>query len=175
MTERKRQLLSVLAVMALVFVADQATKLAVVKYIEVGTFTHQGEGPAFFTFTHQRNEGLVNGAFRDKPIVAMTAPLLAVCVLIYLYRHLVATSWVQNIAYGMVAGGALGNIVDRFLRGSVVDFLQFHFHFIPFDFPWKFYPAFNIADSGICVGVVLLIFTWRHPEEGQTPDAADPA
>ncbi len=60
----------------------------------------------------------------------------------------------------MVLGGALGNFIDRLRFGSVTDFLQVHFYFIPFDFPWKFYPAFNLADSAIVMGVIALVFTW---------------
>ena len=76
------------------------------------------------------------------------------------------------IAYGMILGGALGNFIDRIRLGAVTDFFQFHFLFIPFDFPWKYYPAFNIADSGIICGVILLFFTLNTagtPEE-TTPE-----
>ncbi len=55
-----------------------------------------------------------------------------------------------SVALGLVAGGALGNVIDRILYGAVVDFLDFHIG----DWHW---PAFNVADSAITVGVVLLI------------------
>ena len=61
----------------------------------------------------------------------------------------------------MIVGGAFGNIIDRILFRSVTDFLQFHFYFIPFDFPWKVFPAFNVTDAAIDVGVVLLIISWN--------------
>lgn len=76
-----------------------------------------------------------------------------------MYRQLDPASRLQAIAYGCVLGGALGNLIDRFRHGSVTDFLQFHFLFIPFDFPWKYYPSFNIADAGIICGIVVLFFT----------------
>jgi len=115
----------------------------------------------FFHFTHQRNEGLVGGLFSDYPVVTYVAPVIATIVLVYLFRHLNPASRIQSLAYGMVLGGALGNITDRVRFGSVTDFLQFHFYFIPFDFPWRYYPAFNVADSCITVGVVLLILSWN--------------
>jgi signal peptidase II len=169
---RKKQVTCILIALSIVLIADQVTKIMVVQNIEHGGERLHVRAKQFFWLTHERNPGLVNGMFRDKPLVALAAPILASLVLVYLYRHLVVTSIYQAIAYGMVAGGAAGNLIDRVFRGEVVDFLQLHFHFIPFDFPWKLYPAFNLADSAICVGVVLLIFSWHRSEE---PDAAEAA
>jgi len=104
--------------------------------------------------------------------VALLGPVFASLVLMYLFRYLDPASKVQSVAYGLVAGGAIGNLIDRFRLGWVTDFFQFHFYFIPFEFSWKRYPAFNVADSAICVGVVLLVITW-HMAKGD--DAADPA
>ncbi|MDY0034116.1 MAG: signal peptidase II, partial [FCB group bacterium] len=92
-------------------------------------------------------------------------PLFATAVLVYLFKHLNPLSKLQSVAYGCVAGGAIGNLIDRFRLGSVTDFIQVHFVFVKFDFPWKLYPAFNIADSAICIGVAaLIILTWRTPQ-----------
>ncbi len=143
-----------------ILLVDQVTKAAIVHWIPEGSVTFDGRETTFFFITHERNTGLVGGAFNDRPLVAYIAPLFAAGVLVYLFRHLHQDSRTQAIAYGMVAGGAIGNLIDRFFRGSVVDFLQVNFYFVPFDFPWKRYPAFNIADSGICTGVVLLMISW---------------
>lgn len=155
----------VLITLAVIFVLDQVTKLIILETIPLGSIDYTGREREFFHFTHERNEGLVGGAFRNHTWIPKVAPVFATFVLIYLYRHLNPASRLQNIAYGLVAGGAIGNLFDRIFRGSVVDFLQFHFYFIPFDFPWKRYPAFNVADSAICIGVFLLIVSWRHFEE----------
>lgn len=67
--------------------------------------------------------------------------------------------WVQVVA-GMVAGGAVGNLIDRMRLGYVLDFLDFHYA------GWS-WPAFNLADSAISVGVTLLVLSWlvgRSPE-----------
>jgi signal peptidase II len=170
MTARRSQVMIILAVFLFVLVCDQVTKTIITHTIPENSVSFVGKEREFFFFTHQRNPGLVGGMFSEIPYVAYVAPLLATLVLIYLYRHLDPASRLQTVAYGMIAGGALGNLVDRFFRdGGVVDFLQFQFWFVPFDFPWKTYPAFNVADSAICVGVFLLLVGWRGPSEDNAP------
>jgi signal peptidase II len=155
MSPRKSQLTWIGAVLGIVFGVDQITKELIRRTIEQDA---PYRGDVFFHLTHQRNTGLMGGAFGDTPIVAYIAPLFALCVLIYMFRQLNPQSRWQSFAFGMLLGGALGNIVDRLRLGWVTDFLQFHFLFIPFDFPWKYYPSFNVADMGIIGGVILLFF-----------------
>ena len=57
----------------------------------------------------------------------------------------------------LILGGAVGNVIDRVLRGAVVDFLQFHFGILAPIFPGGFFPSFNVADSAITVGAVCLV------------------
>lgn len=166
MTTRRRQLVWLLTALFVVLVADQVTKAIVIAKLEPGTPFRDN---TFFYFSHQRNTGLVGGMFSDVPAVAMLAPIFATGVLIYLFRHLDPGSRWQALGYGMVVGGAIGNLIDRVRLHSVTDFLQFHFYFIPFDFPWKFYPAFNIADSGICVGVAILMIAWSTAKPEDAP------
>lgn len=65
----------------------------------------------------------------------------------------------ERIGYGMVIGGALGNVVDRLRFGAVADFFHFHVG----SFSW---PAFNVADSAICLGVILLLWMMTfHPQK----------
>ncbi|HOZ49504.1 MAG TPA: signal peptidase II [Candidatus Hydrogenedentes bacterium] len=163
----------VLTVFAFIVCADQVTKAMVRAQYPETDFSFLREGPKLFRISHQHNEGLVGGMFEEKPPVAMAAPVLASLVLLYLFRHLDAKSKWQSLAYGLVAGGAVGNLIDRFRIGHVTDFLQFHFYFIPFDFPWKLFPAFNVADSAICTGVFLLVITWNAmPKHQDVPDTA---
>lgn len=163
---RRHQGILILSVFLTVLLLDQVTKAIITYKIPEGSVSFAGRDEEFFFFTHTRNPGLVGGMFDDYPWVVYAAPVLATLVLIYLYRHLDPASRLQGLAYGMIAGGAVGNLVDRFFReGGVVDFLQFQFWFVPFDFPWKQYPAFNVADSAICVGVFLLLVGWRNPDE----------
>ena len=75
------------------------------------------------------------------------ALLLSMALCIWMWR---AESLLLGTALGFVVGGALGNVIDRFLHGAVVDFLDFH----AAGYHW---PAFNVADSAITIGVVILI------------------
>ena len=168
---RKRQVIIVLAVFVVVLCADQISKAFIVAKIPANSVRYKPH--TLFWITHERNPGLVNGMFRDNPVIPFVAPLLATGVLLYLFRHLNPAKHFQTVAFGMVAGGALGNIADRLRLGSVTDFLQFHFYFLPFNFPWKYYPAFNIADSCICVGVVLLLVSWNAWTTTEKPDAVN--
>ena len=158
MTARKAQLTWVASLLLGVFHFDQATTAIVRATLELGTAARDG---VFFQFVHYRNEGLVGGTFSSFRLVAFIAPPIALAILVFLFRHLEPTSRWQAAAYGSIVGGALGNIADRLLFGGVTDYLQFNFHFIPFDFPWKFFPAFNVADAAIDIGVVVLIVTWN--------------
>lgn len=166
MTARKEQLKWVLSATLAVLILDQASKAIVRITLATGL---SGRDDVFFQLVHHLNLGLVGGAFSGLPLVAYIAPPLALAILIYLFRHLEPSSRWQSAAYGAVLGGAFGNIIDRLLLGGVTDFLQFHFLFIPFDFPWKYFPAFNVADAMIDIGVVVLVVTWNT---GVRKDAA---
>jgi len=172
LTPRKRQILIAISVFACVLVTDQVTKAVVrakLSPLEAPVITHQGP---FFQLSHQHNPGLVGGMFRENRTIALLAPMVATLVLLYLFTHLNPQSRLQAIAFGLVAGGAIGNLADRVRLGHVTDFLQFHFYFVPFNFPWKIYPAFNVADTGICTGVFLLVLTWNWLEKSDVPDPA---
>lgn len=80
-------------------------------------------------------------------LLMVVGAIMVVGLLIWLSR---APKPLIQIALGLVAGGAIGNIIDRGIYGAVADFFDFH------AFGWH-WPAFNIADSGICIGVGLLI------------------
>lgn len=158
MTAQRAQLKWIAYAVAGILALDQITKTLVRLRLEPGT---PFRDDVFFRFVHYQNRGMVGGAFSDWPVVAFIAPLLAIAVLIFLFRHLQQTSKWQSASYGIIVGGALGNIIDRILYRGVTDFLQFHFYFIPFNFPWKIFPAFNVADTAIDIGVVVLVFSWN--------------
>ncbi len=111
--------------------------------------------PGFFNFSLTMNKGVAFGMFSQLPdflrILALcSTTLIALGVLVWIYRRYGRYSrWIAG-ALGLVGGGALGNLLDRLRYGAVVDFLDFYLG----NWHW---PAFNIADSGICVGVVLLV------------------
>ena len=80
------------------------------------------------------------------------------------WRTRQTASWALKASFGLILGGAAGNLLDRVTKGYVVDFIHFQIPAIHFDFA-----VFNVADSGICIGVVLLAFLlWRsdtHTDE----------
>ena len=151
------------------YLADQITKAIVRATIDQGTFARDG---VFLQLVHHENTGIVGGAFRNVPFVGYIAPVFAFVLLIYLFRHLRNDSRIQVIGYALVLGGAVGNITDRVVFGAVTDFIQVHFYFVPFDFPWKFFPTFNVADACIDVGVVLMLLTWGWREESDVARTA---
>ena len=93
---------------------------------------------------------------------------------VYLFRHsLELNRKTVQLAFGMLIGGALGNLMDRVLRGHVVDFLDFHLGFtIPVILSNGRYPAFNIADCGIVIGVFIYLLTGFFQSKQETKEIA---
>jgi len=112
--------------------------------------------PKFFNLTLHFNKGAAFGLFSNladgqRQVAITVTTLLALgCVVFLLIKDYLSDPLGQT-ALAMVFGGALGNIVDRLRFGEVVDFLDFHYA----GYHW---PAFNLADSLICIGVLILLF-----------------
>jgi len=147
MTFRYRILL---VVSALVLVLDQATKL----YIDRSMALHSSISVIenFFSITYLRNKGaafgiLANSAYRLPFFLMVSA--VAVCVIFVVIKKLREDQRLAASSLSLIFSGALGNLIDRVRLGEVIDFLDAHWY----DHHW---PAFNIADSAICVGVFLL-------------------
>ncbi|MCF7522223.1 signal peptidase II [Neisseria sp. ZJ106] len=138
-----------LAVAAVIL--DQATKLAV-----LANFQYQERLniiPDFFDLTLVFNPGAAFSFLADQGgWQKFFFLLLAVLISGYLIRAVIRDDFARwgKIGAAMIVGGAFGNVIDRLLYGHVVDFLLFYWQ------NW-FYPAFNVADSFICVGAVLLV------------------
>lgn len=146
------------AVLALVL--DQATKLAVIQYID--EYTRIAVMP-FFNLTHVHNPGAAFSFLGDADGWQrwfFTAIAFAVSgLLIYWLRKNKVTQVMQNISFALILGGAIGNVIDRLAYGHVIDFLDMYVG----SYHW---PAFNIADSAICIGAVLLIWeAWTQPKQ----------
>ena len=117
--------------------------------------------PDFFSLTHVRNTGGAFGLFAGEATAIRTALFLiiscvAVGILWYLYRTVTqGRKWI-GAGFSLILAGAVGNMIDRFRFGEVVDFLDVHIG----AYHWA---AFNVADSDICVGVgILLVNMFRH-------------
>jgi len=143
-------------VLAAVLVVDQATKALVRGGLELGS-----EDPVFplVKLVHVRNRGVAFGAFEDQTIVVVLAIALAVGALVaYFAKHRdQPLVWLPT---GLLAGGAIGNVVDRVRDGFVTDFVK-----LP---SW---PAFNVADMAITFGVLALLLVVERSDDR----AAQPA
>ena len=121
--------------------------------------------PNLFEIVHVRNTGAAFGigANSDSQLVPLllNAGALAVFFVVVVYAIRTAvTDRVLQVGLHLILGGAIGNLFDRFRLGYVVDFLDVYIH----DHHW---PAFNVADSAICIGIALLFLDMRRRPESQ--------
>lgn len=139
----KRLILTVLGILIL----DQSSKIAVENLLPLG---HSVPLLSFFAFTHVQNTGAAFGflAQSNKLFIGLTVVILA--LLVKMHKELVAQGPWARVGISLVWGGALGNLVDRLRNGAVTDFLDVYWR------AWH-WPAFNVADSAISVGVGLLL------------------
>ncbi len=133
---------------------DQITKYMVSKYLTLYESIEIIAGK--FNITYIKNRG---GAFGilgwiDSPLLNigfLLLSILALIIIILLIKKADDKAVIPNISFSLVLGGALGNMIDRIRIGEVIDFLDIHWN----SYHW---PAFNIADSAITIGMILLIF-----------------
>jgi signal peptidase II len=155
----KKWLLFVFLVGAVVAL-DQSTK----QYVDATFSLYESRPvvPGYFNLTHVRNTGAAFGLLsRQDPtflrLFFLSVTGLAFVIVTFYYSRI---PWSQRLTLwglGLIMGGALGNGIDRYTIGQVIDFLDVYVG----DFHW---PAFNVADSAICTGVgLLLIDSFRRP------------
>lgn len=146
----KNRYLFLIAVALPVIILDQATKLFIVRTLEFhGTITVVEN---FFEIIHTRNQGAAFGFLRDSAIrlpFLITVSIVAALVVLAVFRKLRPDQKPTAWGLALVFAGAIGNLIDRVRLGEVIDFLNVHWY-------EHFWPAFNVADSAICVGVGLL-------------------
>lgn len=128
----------------------------------------------FFNLTYVRNTGAAFGflASADPTFRVpffLIIPIVAMIVLGFLYRDLPKNAKWRTLALGLVSGGAIGNLIDRIRLGYVVDFLDFHY------MNKYYFPAFNVADTAICIGVSLLLLSTVTIKQKEGRDASHTA
>jgi len=130
---------------------DQLTKIIVLYTLTKDQVVHIFP---FFNFVLVFNTGVSFGMFKSNGMLGFWILILIALSLCAWLCYIISQSSdrLENISYSLVIGGALGNVLDRFLYGGVVDFLQFHIK-------KHYWPSFNIADSAIVVGVALVLGT----------------
>ncbi len=139
---KKSWMLWLLAVVVLLL--DQSTKSLIVAWLDWGE-SWPAEG--FLRITHARNTGTAFSLFQGHSNILSFVAIFAVAVLLWVYATTGARSFILRVALGLQLGGALGNLLDRLQQGYVTDFLDVG--------PW---PIFNVADSAISVGMVLMVW-----------------
>ena len=138
-----------IALMVLVF--DQLTKTWVIAEFYLG---QREIITSFFNLVHVHNYGAAFSFLSDaggwqRWFFAALSAVVSAVIVVWISR-LPKTRWIEGLALALILGGALGNLYDRLVLGYVVDFLDFHWS-------GSHFPAFNVADSGITTGAVLLI------------------
>jgi signal peptidase II len=164
LTFSKRNFIIVSIVTLLTIASDQISKDLIRAYFVEGEV--RPVIPDFFNLTLTYNRGAAFGLWSNLPNVWREIVLaVTICLALLVIAFFLTRAYYQNalsqIALAGILGGAVGNIIDRLRFGGVVDFLDVYAG----SYHW---PAFNIADSAICVGVVLLIAF--APKEQSQPD-----
>ncbi|MBU4317694.1 MAG: signal peptidase II [Proteobacteria bacterium] len=158
--KRKYQLLLIIS--SIVVMMDQLTKALVVAKIPL--YKTIAVIPGFFNLTHLRNPGVAFGMFSGgnsnlQQMLLMGAAICAVCVIFYFYSKTGQEFPLMLIGFSLIVGGAVGNLIDRFRFSGVVDFVEVYVG----KYTW---PAFNVADSAICIGVSIFFYymVFKRPD-----------
>ena len=141
---------------------DQLTKFLILSYLPL--YDTIPIIPGFLDITHLHNPGVAFGLFSNnnsniQQIALMSASLVAVCVIFYFYNQTRNEYRVMQLGFALIFGGAIGNFVDRIRMGKVIDFIDVYIS----KFHW---PAFNIADSAISIGITIFVYhmVFKRPE-----------
>jgi len=102
----------------------------------------------FFEFSYTENTGAAFGSFQGKNAIFIVVGIIALAFIFYIFRSLNKNTWMR-ISFGLILGGALGNLIDRIAFGFVIDFIRIR---VTQSIWW---PNFNIADAGITVGAIM--------------------
>ena len=128
---------------------DQITKFLVTSFINLGESIKIISG--FFNITYVRNTGAAWSILEGSRSFLILAAFLAIALVYFFMLKDKRIEKIEEIGYGLLLGGILGNLLDRVIFGYVIDF--FHFTFGNYTFP-----IFNIADIGIVIGTFIVIF-----------------
>ena len=143
----------------IIVLLDQLTKLIVLNTLVFGR-EERVLIEGFFKFVHWGNTGAAWSMFHGNNEFLAIVSLVALLVLFIYRRHFDTRTVMGQISLGLIFGGIIGNLIDRLFRGHVIDFIYFYLQ--QRGGREVGFPAFNIADMGICIGVGLLfILSWR--------------
>ena len=127
---------------------DRMTKIFFSRLLDINESIVVIKNVLHFTLVH--NTGIAFGLFKDCGMVFIIIPLILTGLLIYniyFYRHSVNLNRTYIVAFSLILGGAIGNLIDRIWLGYVVDFIDL-----------RVWPVFNVADSAITIGGAVILF-----------------
>lgn len=155
-----------LLVALLVILLDQATK----EWVRGAFSLHESVPviPGFFHLTYIRNTGAAWGMFSGQNLALAVLAFAMLVALVLFRRQFLPPGRVHRVALGLLCGGIVGNLFDRLRLDYVVDFLDF------FHRGWHF-PAFNVADSAICIGVAIYVLGTLLAPRAAAPAPEAPA
>ncbi len=150
-----------LGVAGFVIAVDQLTKSWVRANLEVGEVLVPFDWMApYARFLHWKNTGAAFGMFPNGSTVFTIIAFVVIAAILYYNPLIPSDKWLFRLALGLQMGGAAGNLIDRLFHGPVTDFISI-----------GNFAVFNLADSGISVGVALLVLAMWLDERKQTPEA----
>jgi signal peptidase II len=150
----------------LIYILDQGTKWLVL--LKLPENAQHEVIPGFFRFVHWGNTGAAWSLLQGNNDLLAIIALAALLILFLSRHHFESRTLTGQIAFGMIFGGIVGNLTDRLLpsRQHVIDFLYFYLNRA--DGREIGFPAFNVADSAICVGVGLVFYvTWKADRDAR--------
>ena len=161
---RPARILLVVAVAVAVFALDRMTKTWVSENIPLNTARPiVGD---YIRIVHAQNTGAAFGLLPERTTLLSVLSVVAVLAIVYYYRQIASNSSLVSATLGMQLGGAFGNLLDRITQGYVVDFVDVGVGDVRF---W----AFNVADSSIVVGIMLVTAAlWYEEHRAATPKPA---
>lgn len=146
---------------------DQLTKLLVLRHLDFADEKEVIHG--FFKFVHWGNTGAAWSMFTGNNGALAAVAVVALVILVLARHHFNVHTVGGQVSLGLIIGGIVGNLIDRLRVGHVVDFI--YFYVIRRDGQTSGFPAFNIADSAICIGVGLLfLLSWQGDSTPATPE-----
>lgn len=138
----------ILIIAAFTLLLDQITKVIIESFLSINEEWYIIQN--FFSIHYINNYGAAWSILNNKATILIILSLIAL-IIIYRFMYLFKENKRNNLAFGLIVGGLVGNLMDRWLFGYVRDFLDFKI--FTYD-----YPVFNVADIAIVIGVILLIY-----------------
>jgi signal peptidase II len=161
-----------IALIALLVIAlDQLTKQIVLRFLGPAQEKVVIEG--FFKFVRWENTGAAWSLFSGYNGVLAAVAVIALVVLFLTRHHFDSRTLLSQVAFGLIAGGIVGNLIDRVWKQHVIDFIYFYLQ--QRDGSIIGFPAFNVADSAICTGVGLVfLITWQSERKAKAVQPSPP-